>query len=97
MRYEAESTKTARMNGIAQQQWSDIAQRSGHAALLYPRPLGTIVVVLFLFTLVWHLSEGPVTFRWARNFAVISDWSEFKRQETIRMYSILCSIKPETQ
>jgi len=76
--FEAGSTKSARVNGIVHQQRSDISQGFGRAALLYPRPLGTIVVALFLFILGWHWFEGRVAFRWARNSAVIPDWNEFK-------------------
>ena len=75
-RYEAESTKAARVNGPAQQQRRDITRRPKHAAFLYPRALGTIVIVSFLFMLGWHFLDGRITFRWARKFAVISDWSE---------------------
>jgi hypothetical protein len=78
MRYWAESTKSARMNGIAQQQRGDIPRHSGRTALLYPRSLGTIVVVLFLFILGWQKFEGRLTFRKARNSSVIPDWNEFK-------------------
>jgi hypothetical protein len=77
-RYEAESTKTAPINGLAQEQRRDITRHSGHTVLLYPRALGTVVVVLFLFMLGWNFLGGAITFRSARNFAVISDWGEFK-------------------
>jgi hypothetical protein len=90
-RFETETTKAARVNGLTQQHRGDIMRRPRRAALLFPRAVRTIVVVSFLFMLWWHFLERRITFRWARNLAVVSDLSKFKttRDYPHRFNSIL--------
>jgi hypothetical protein len=73
--YEIESTKVS-INQISQPQRRNTKQDS-HFALPYPRVLGTIFIISFLFTLSRHFLDGKTAFYRGRNFAHQLDQGQF--------------------
>jgi hypothetical protein len=67
-----------------QQQQRDVTRRPRHAALHYPRVMGTIAIASFIFILSWHFLGGWITVRRAQNPTVISGWNRFQKTRGYR-------------